>query len=241
MRPRPLPFFAVSMSLALFACEPTDAETVPDRAVFRRYTTPDALVQGTLLLETPRPGQRLSGVTQLTDETCLFEEAAIDADGRLVNADLWLSGPPFEEPTHIFLDPVRGVIELSAASRQIAWAVPNHEPWIWQPIGSASAGHTLSTPLSALVALNAAAGGRSVRSIELDSFHSYSVTADQVVVPEADAATVVLGDDAAAIRAGFPEHIHLASLGRELQVVEPGKAPALAALSCSETDAVRSL
>jgi hypothetical protein len=207
--------------------------------VFRRYGTPDALVQGTLLLEGPHHGQRLSGVIQLTDGTCLAEEATLDEAGRLATADVWLSGPAVEEPTHVFLNPTRGVVELSAASRQIAWSVPSDLPWIWQPI--LSTGASLATPLSAVIALRAAADGRSVRSLELDTFHSHSVTADQVLVADEEAATVVLGDDAADMADGLPTRIHFASLDRDLQVFEPGQSPALAALSCSDAAAPQAL
>jgi len=47
------------------------------------------------------------------------------------------------------------------------------------------------------------------------------MTADQIVVPEDDGATVVVGDDAVDVHDGRLTRIHLASLGTNLEPVDP--------------------
>jgi hypothetical protein len=232
MRPTHLFLLALCVALLSSACGSAGAETSSDISVFRRYGTPDSLVQGTLMLSPPQHGQHLIGVTQLATGNCLAEEATIDGNGVLVAGEIWLSGPGVEEATHLVLDPKRGVVELTAASRQISWAVPNDLPWVWQPLISPDGDGALTTPLSAVVAVRAAAGDRPVRSLELDTFHSFTMMADQVVVSEVGSDTVVLGDDAATVTDGLPTRIHHASLGRDLESLERGASPALAALGC---------
>ncbi|MET0341724.1 MAG: hypothetical protein ABW252_12035, partial [Polyangiales bacterium] len=88
-----------------------------------------------------------------------------------------------------------------------------------------------ATPLEAHVALRGAAGGRPVRMLDLAKLESFSVMADQLVVPDAEAggATVLLGDDFVDIVDGRPARVHLSALGGDLTPVVQASTPNAAA------------
>jgi hypothetical protein len=242
---RPTILFIVALAATLVptvGCEAPEADQAPETSIFRNYGAGErGLVHSTLMIEAGN--KRLSSVTQLADGTCLAEEARLDAAGRVLDAQATLAAADSGEVRHVALDARRGAVEVSAPNLHIRWKVPNDLPWAWSSLlGERESGAPIATPLGAVVAMRAASADRALRWLDLDGLESHTIMADQVLVAEGRAHTVVLGDDAAELQGGLPQRIHHAALGRDL-LADDAQAPwtALAAFSCVPRGGSRTL
>jgi hypothetical protein len=165
-------------------------------------------------------GQRVMGVTRLADGTRLWEEARFDPTGKLLRAESMCVGPTGSSET-VILEAVSGIVETRTAEGFHRWSVPTDYPWIWIPhgCGGSAQSSALATPVSALVATAGAPHDGARRLIDTRRFASYTVTGDQVVVPEEDPRScwVVLGDDALLVRDGLPERWRANALGVDVE------------------------
>lgn len=241
VRPVLLALLALGLSVLPYGCAAPGGDASHDFTAFRRYGASDGqLVQGTLAIQSTQEKTKLSGVTQLVDGTCLAEIATLDATGRLVHGEAHIAGPGGE--AHAVLEPTRGSVDLTAPSLHTRWSVPADLPWIWNPLlEHGASGARVATPLSAVVALRAASIGQAVRELDLRELHSHTLMNDQLVVPNEDSYTVVLGDDAVEVDHGLPRRIHLAAFGRELETIDAPEASSTspAAFSCRAVDGLR--
>jgi hypothetical protein len=164
-------------------------------------------------------GQRLTGVTRLSDGTRLWEEARFNRAGALVRAESMCSCPSGATETVVF-EVESGVVEVRNASGVQRWSVPNDYPWIWAPHGCNHGSHasSVATPVSALVVMRGAKDSAR-RLIDPKHFVSHTITSDQVIVPEdAGASWVVLGDDAVLVRDGVPQRWRANALGVDVEL-----------------------
>ena len=241
MRPTIFTLVALGATLAAVGCEPDPDDKPSTIHYFRTYAAADRMY-GTLSVRSEPARQHFSAVTQLDDGTCLAEEATTDANGRVAFAETTLAGPG--GLSRIVFDARAGSVDVHSPNLQIRWTVPSDLPWVWSsPLRDSASDAPITTPLAALLALHAAESDRALRSLELQNLESHTIMVDQVIVPESDSVTVVLGDDAAEIADGLPRRIHLAALDRDLQVRD-GQLPwktALAAFSCASRDGSRTL
>lgn len=187
------------------------------------YTTGDASMRSSLIVGAAAGVELLRSVTELSNGNCLTEEATTDETGRLIRAELTLHESDGDRNTRVVLDPRHGTVELTTATVHTRWAVPTDLPWVWAPLRDPAAkGVATATPLEAVVALRGAAGERPVRVLDLTKLESFTLMADQLVVPgERGTATVVLGDDYVETEGGMPRRVHLAALQRDLEVIKP--------------------
>jgi hypothetical protein len=164
--------------------------------------------------------EHLHGVTELPSEGLrLVEDVTLDERGALKSAEAVLTrtGDTFEK--RVLIDSERGTVDVTAAALHLHWDVPRDYPWIWAPLlttKTANGSAPISTPLDARVVWRAAAGGRTVRLLDLGTLQSYTLVADQVASREGDSGTVVLGSDASEIEQGMPKSLHLAALNSDL-------------------------
>jgi hypothetical protein len=176
-------------------------------------------------LRTGRRGEQLAAANtarvaaRADDEGIVrvVERAELDATGRLLRLEARVGAPGTEPDTRVVLDPPNGSVRITSPSLNIDWSVSNDLPWIWAPLLTAPGGGTITTPLVARVVLRAASSDRPVRLIDLGALTSHSITADQLVIPDGDRATVIVADDAVDVSGGVPGAIHLAALGTTLR------------------------
>jgi hypothetical protein len=235
MRQTTLPNVALAASISFCGCSQTETMRAPGGGTVHSYGATDGSpLRSTLFIEDKPGGRQLAGVTQLDDDTCIAEEATLAQSGRLMHAEYTLSRNA-SPSTHVTLDPMSGLVEVTGPTFQLRWSVPNDLPWVWTPLLDAA---TLATPVAALVTLRGARADSAVRSIDLRAFQSFSVMADQLVVANGEhAELVVVGDDAVEVQHGVPSHWHLGALDRDIQARESnGLLRILAAFACMPLD-----
>jgi hypothetical protein len=205
------------------------------------YASPEGQEVRSTLVRMPVPtwgGERFVGLTELGSGERLVEEATIDGSGQLVEARATLTAAGKGGETRVALYPGRGFAELTTPALHLEWSVPNDLPWVWAPLLTASATGkrgSIATPLEGLVTFHAAAMGRPVRLLDLGTLAHHTVTADQIVIPDGNQATVVLADDVIDIDDGTPRRVHLSALDGTLELLD-ARAPAsvlVAALRCT--------
>jgi hypothetical protein len=182
------------------------------------FTSADAGgVRSALSSQVFSDSEHLHGVTELSSEGLrLVEDVTLDESGALRSAEAVLTRTGDTSEKRVLIDPEHGTVEVTTAGLHLHWEVPRDYPWIWAPLLTASAsnggGAPVSTPLDARVVWRAAAGGRTVRLLDLGTLKSYTLVADQVATREGDSGTVVLGNDASEIEHGMPKSLHLAAM-----------------------------
>jgi len=164
--------------------------------------------------ETAADGQEtLRGTTELGDaarfssRTHLSETARIDAQGRLLHAEI--VAKPVAGDVRFVLDARRGTVRIEHhGSAPVEWHVPIDAPWLYAPASSAG-GDLAVTPVAAWIALRAASTARVVRVLEPEHRESHLVTIDQVVVATERGTTVALGYDGVDIDQRFVTELRL--------------------------------
>ncbi len=166
--------------------------------------------------DAPRGGEEtMRGETDVLDSDGarrrIVEEVTLGADGQLVAADIAVTGAA--EETRIHLDPRRGLVRLestsAAGSRELR--VPGDAPWIYEvPV---EGGQAWATPVSAWVALRAAATSPWVRRIQADKPEGWLIPRDQIAVATERGTTVAIGADGADADRVFIREIRLAGPG----------------------------
>jgi hypothetical protein len=181
-------------------------------------------------------GERLLGLTELASGERLVEDVTIDESGRLVEGVATLTAAGSTAATRVVLHPGLGSATLTTPVLNLEWSVPNDLPWVWAPVLTARAqARPIATPLDAEVVFRAAAAGRPVRLLDLGALAHHSVTADQMVIPDGDAATVLLASDVIDFENGSPRQLHLSALDQTLDIID-ANAPSgalVAALRCT--------
>jgi hypothetical protein len=199
------------------------------------YASPDGnAVRSSLVRMETSGGERLLGLTELASGERLVEDVTIDESGRLVEGVATLTPAGGTAVTRVVLHPALGSVTLTSPALNLEWRVPNDLPWVWAPVLTAHA-KPIATPLDAQVVFHAAAGGRPVRLLDLGALAHHSVTADQMVVPDGDAATVLLASDVIDFENGSPRRLHLSALDENLDIID-ARAPSgalVAALRCT--------
>ena len=190
--------------------------------------------RSTLSVQPGTAGERLLGTTELGSGVRLSERAELDASGRLMTAEAHLEQGLGQPPVQIDFDRTRGVIVVDSSLTHFEWTVPTDYPWIWAPLLSAGTGKPITTPLLARVVLSSVRDGNPLRILDLGTLHSWTLTADQIVVDddEGEPLAVVL-EDTVQFKAGMPEHLHLSALSTSLDRVRADtSSKELASASC---------
>jgi hypothetical protein len=244
MNSHAIPLVAAALGLLLTACTDAARQTPSPVPATTCYASPDGeRVRSTLVVTPERDGERMLGVTEIrtrgqVEEASLaglhvvknddagivsaVEKAKLDEAGHLVRLEATIAARHGKVDTSIVLDPPTGRVEITTDSLHAVWLVPNDLPWVWAPLLSApGSGGRIATPLAGRVTLLAAAKNHAVRRLDLATLANHPMTADQVVVPEDEGATVVVGDDAVDVRDGRVIGIHLAALATNLERVDP--------------------
>jgi hypothetical protein len=240
LRPSALPAL---LALALGACatapDPCPSPPSPPRAApSMSFASGGGSVARVTREAGPDGSETLHGETELVLNTsakrCLVEDVILDADGRLLRADI-TAGPSCDgAPSfHAHLDPARGIAQVTTESGALETCrdgaaggrVPPGAPWIYTP--EALPGSAATTPVAAWVALRAAVLSPTLTLIELEKRQAWRVPRDQVMVPTELGATVVLGSDGAEVNAGFVRRIRLADYGVTLVRIPGEGEPAI--------------
>jgi hypothetical protein len=236
MRHNALPHLALTASLSLGACAPSAPARAPASRSLYRYSAPNgAWPQSTLAIEQAADGQRLSGVTQFDDGSCLEEAATTDRSGRLVRAEYTFTRRALPN-AHVVLDARAGMVEVAGPVFPMRWSLPNDLPWVWAPaLDNGGGAQAVATPLAALVTLQGTQAAGAVRAIDLSALHSDRVSSGELRSRDAEQAeSVVVGDDQVAVQDGLPQHWHLGALDREVQAGASSDPPGtLAAFVCA--------
>jgi hypothetical protein len=147
-----------------------------------------------------------------------IEEVEIDAQGRLVSADVSLvSGAEGSEvKKRVHLDPAKGLVRIAGPRGTSSWRAPTDAPWAYAPLtADGLPAMPIATPVAAWVTLRAVGAAPSARVIDCDGPWTSLIPADQLVVEDGAARFVVLGDDAIEANQDFIVSMQLNSLARE--------------------------
>jgi hypothetical protein len=209
-----------------------DAELAANPRLFRDS---DSTSSRASLVRSTRPGgaQSLSGRTQFqlrgAIRTVVADETAeIDAEGRLVRAELnlrYVGQGSQRLPTGLIaqaiFDASAGLVSaLDQEGVTRTRRVEANAPWVYLPV-SLPSGVTLSTPVAVVVARAAARAAPDVLRVSaLDS--ALSVSSDQLWVSGTNEDWVLLGDDLATFSGDSAEgdqlvKLHVAALAQDLR------------------------
>jgi hypothetical protein len=176
-------------------------------------------------------GERLRGETRFElPRSGIFalvsEEVELDRTGRLARAlvhVVWRGVGASEATVSSVLTSLDAREGLVVSTTDYASSetrrITSDMPWSYLPLATPE-GQWLTTPVSAIVARRAAEASPAVRRI--DPFgHDVSLASDQILVPDGDAAWVVLGDDLALFARGSSSghglvRLHLAALDLDI-------------------------
>jgi hypothetical protein len=177
----------------------------------------------------PDGSETLHGETELalnaSARRCLVEDVILDAEGRLVRADVTAAPSCNGVPSlHAHLDPARGIARVTTEAGVVELS---HQgaAWIYAP--EALPGCAATTPVAVWVAMRAAAGSPWLTLIDVAKRQAWRVPRDQVVVPTELGTTVVLGGDGAEVGADFVQRIRLADYGVTLVRIPRDGEPAI--------------
>ena len=150
--------------------------------------------------------EALHGETDLASGLHVVEDAVLDARGHLARLELVVTrGCEGPEEEHVVLDRARGTVRAAAPGGLVEWPVATDAPWALGPLARGG-----TTPITAWIIRQAAAGSPRVRVVDADARSSYRAPSDQIAVDTELGATVVLGRDAAQIDGAFVQRVDLA-------------------------------
>lgn len=136
----------------------------------------------------------------------VVEDASLDARGRLVAASITVTRDHAPE-AWLQLDAARGVVRVLTPEGLTEHRAASDAPWIYAP--PAGPERTVATPVSAWIALRAAASSPELRLVQLDLREGWLVPRDQVAIPTELGVTAVIGDHGADASDGFIQEIRL--------------------------------
>jgi len=143
----------------------------------------------------------------------ILEDAKLDPRGRLIHAEVEIRRAHEARPSvRAIFDRAQRIARIEARGEATLVSVPDDAPWAYLPPPDA-AGHAVSTPVSAWIALRAARGAPVVRVISPAARSSYLGPRDQITQQTEAGTTVVLGVDGADAGASFIDEVRIAGVG----------------------------
>jgi hypothetical protein len=187
----------------------------------RVYTDPSG-ARSTVARDIAADGsETLRATTDLTlrgKPTSVEEQARIDVDGKLIDAELTVAQGGTRRTVRY--DARAGFAEAPGSER---FEAPSDAPWVYGPIDID--GDRVATPVAAWVAMRAVGTARArgaasstLRWVDAQARRSALVPDDQVAVDTEQGTTVVIGDDGADVGKDFLVELRVAAAGATLRL-----------------------
>lgn len=197
--------------------QPTTSALVETRV----YSDPSG-AKSTVVRDLAADGsETLRATTELSlrgKATVIQENARIDADGKLVDAETTVERAGARRTVRY--DARAGYAEVPGGQR---FATPNDAPWVFGPVDID--GDKVATPVAAWVTMRAVGTARArgieastLRWVDAQAKQSHLVPDDQLAIDTEAGATVVLGDDGVDVGKDFLVEVRVAAANATLRL-----------------------